>query len=83
MHDSVKTFRTVTSFVTQLGAGAITSQIIKNNVQPTGRITAITIPVASFFIGGVVAHAASKHAEEFITEINDNVENAITEIKSI
>lgn len=83
MHNSVKTFRSVTSIMTQLGSGAITSQIIRNNVQPTGRITAVTIPVASFFLGGLVAHAASKHAEQFITEINDAAEKAVEEIKSI
>ena len=79
MHDSVKIFRGVTSLITSLGAGAITSQFIKNNTAPTGKITAITMPVAAFFIGGVVANAASKHAEDMVTEVNDSFVNAYNE----
>jgi hypothetical protein len=79
MSDVAKIVKPVTSFITQLGAGAITSQIIKRNVQPTGKITAITIPVAGFFIGGLVANAASKHAEQFVDEVDEAVTNAYNE----
>ena len=78
MHDSVKAIRYTTSMLAGFGSGTIAAQFIKNNVHPTGKITAITIPVAAFFIGGALGNAASKNAEETI----DSIDAVVTEVRN-
>lgn len=62
--------KTVT-IVIGVGVSKIVNDIIANNVEIEKAHQKVTVPVASFAIGGAVADASSKYTDTMIDEIVD------------
>lgn len=71
MNVNTETVKIVVGIVAQLGAGAITASIVRNNVPTRNLITAITVPVAGACFGGIAAGACKQHSDQVIDEVAD------------
>jgi hypothetical protein len=67
--------------IVQLGTGKIVHTIIRNNVTPEKKIDQITVPAASFVLGGIVAESASKYTDRLVDEVRGLV-NAVKQLKN-
>jgi hypothetical protein len=70
MNKIVALKKTVT-VVIGFGASKIVNDIIANNVEIDKPHQKVTVPVASFAIGGAVAEASSKYTDSMIDEAVD------------
>lgn len=59
----------ILSITAALGSGAITNQIIQNNVRPSTTLQQVTVPVASFVLGGLVARTAREESGKIVDDI--------------
>lgn len=59
----------VLSITAALGSGAITNQIIQNNVRPNSPLQQVTVPVASFVLGGLVARTAREESGKIVDDL--------------
>lgn len=61
------------SLTVMAGVSKIVHDIIANNVDMEKSHHKVTVPVASFALGGMAADAASEYTDNFIDEIADVV----------
>lgn len=72
--------KTALHVAASVGAGTIVYTLVRNNVVPANMIQKITVPVATFALGGAVAKVASTHMDEAFDEIVKAVNDTIAEI---
>lgn len=74
--DSGKTdlIKAVLRITVSLGAGKITGSIIRSHLGDLNKIQKITVPVAAYAIGGVVADRACDHVDGVVDDAVEKIE---------
>lgn len=74
----IKLAKGIASFIVATGTSAIVKTIIKENVEPKNRFSAISVAVGTFAIGGLVSEHAVKYTmrriDKAIASWNEHVE---------
>lgn len=71
----LSTFKQIVSTTVGLGAGSITTQIIKNNVVPGNPITKITVTSAMIVIGFMASEAVGDYTDNMIDQFAEAIQN--------
>lgn len=74
--DKRKATKNILRLVTEYGTGIIVTAFIKNNVAPSRIDKKISVAVAGFALGGLVANKAGKYMDAFVDELFDAYEKA-------
>jgi hypothetical protein len=69
--NKIAAFKKTVTVVIGFGVSKIVNDIIANNVEIEKAHQQVTVPVASFAIGGAVAQASSEYTDSFIDECVD------------
>lgn len=69
--DIIAVAKKAVTFAVTVGVSKIVSDVISSNVEMEKPHHRVTVPIASFAIGGAVADAASDYTDKFIDEIAD------------
>lgn len=68
MNPKIQLAKTALGHLAQFGSGTIVYGIIKNNVTTTTTFQKVTVGVASFALGGVVAGIAKSGMDEIVDD---------------
>jgi len=71
--DKRKLVKQTTSLVVGFGTAKIVNDTIRNNVDLDNPVKNITVGVAAFAIGGMVADAATTYTDRMIDELADAI----------